>query len=61
MSNVIEDWFNNSDSTGIKTISSKGNILKRGIYDLQGRKLQIVPSEGVFIVNGVKVNKILKK
>lgn len=53
---VISDWLNNNDPSGIKVIRSQNNTRKRGIYDLQGRKLKS-PSHGVYIEDGVKVIK----
>lgn len=54
MGNVIEDWLNNSEATGIVHLYGDKKIHTIGIYDLQGRKLQSMPNEGVFIINGNK-------
>lgn len=53
-SEIINEWLNNNDPTGIKVIRSKEKIKARGIYDLQGRKLQKASGEGVYIINGLK-------
>lgn len=54
MSNVIEGWLNNFEATGILHLYGDKKIPTIGIHDLQGRKLQSMPNEGVFIINGNK-------
>lgn len=53
-SELIKEWLNNN-STGINVVCSKGNVDTVGIYDLQGRKLQKVPNDGIYIINGHKI------
>lgn len=53
-SELIKEWLNNN-STGINVVRSKGNVDTVGIYDLQGRKLQKVPNDGIYIINGHKI------
>lgn len=46
-----------SDVTGIEDIhvvTEKATSAREGIFDLQGRKLNSEPSEGVYIKNGTK-------
>ena len=54
-------FFNNfeeDEATGINTVEEKDVVIRVGIYDLNGRKLNVSADElpqGIFIVNGKKV------
>ena len=53
--NVIGD--SDGDVTGIEDIhvvTEKANSARKGIFDLQGRRLNSEPTNGIYIKNGVK-------
>lgn len=57
-SNAKTMFFDDPETTGIKNVETRINI--EGIYDLQGRKIDVKQSdlpEGMFIVNGKKLIK----
>lgn len=50
---LIKEWLNTAEATGIISIKQDQNRLQNGIFDLQGRKLQKAPNKSVYIENGV--------
>ncbi len=57
-SNAKTMFFDDPETTGIKSVETRINI--EGIYDLQGRKIDVKQSdlpEGMYIVNGKKLIK----
>ena len=57
-SNAKTMFFDDAETTGIKNVETRINI--EGIYDLQGRKIDVKQSdlpEGMYIVNGKKLIK----
>lgn len=52
---LIRDWLDAAEATGIISIKQDQNRLQNGIFDLQGRMLQKAPQKGMYIKNGTKV------
>lgn len=50
--NVVEDL----DPTGIHSVTLDENTAPKAIYDLNGRRIQNVPSRGIYIQNGKKIS-----
>ena len=50
--NVVEDL----EPTGIHSVTLDGKIGNASIYDLNGRRIQNVPSRGIYIQNGKKIS-----
>lgn len=50
--NVVEDL----EPTGIHSVTLDKNIAPKAIYDLNGRRIQNVPSRGIYIQNGKKIS-----
>ena len=46
--------FDNDGTTGIEEVTTE-NVTVKGIYDLQGRKIDEITKPGLYIVDGVKV------
>ena len=44
-----------SEATGIDTFLATPQNIRKGIYDLSGRRLQVISGHGIFIVDGRKV------
>ncbi len=44
-----------NDPTGISEMTNTPQTMRKGIYDLTGRKLKSVPSHGIVIIDGKKV------
>lgn len=57
MSNVIEDWLNNSEATGIMQLRKDRDGTTEGHYDLQGRRVTTVGDHGLYIIKGKKIIK----
>lgn len=49
--NVVEDL----EPTGIQSVTLDKNTAPKAIYDLNGRRIQNVPSRGIYIQNGKKM------
>jgi len=50
--------LDNSEATGITEVNAETKtVVKEGIYDLAGRRLQSIPEKGMFIMNGKKYMK----
>ena len=49
--NVVEDL----EPTGIHSVTLDENTAPKAIYDLNGRRIQNVPSRGIYIQNGKKM------
>ena len=50
--NVVEDL----EPTGIHSVTLDKNTAPKAIYDLNGRRIQNVPSRGIYIQNGKKIS-----
>lgn len=50
--NVVEDL----EPTGIHSVTLDENTAPKAIYDLNGRRIQNVPSRGIYIQNGKKIS-----
>lgn len=50
--NVVEDL----EPTGIHSVTLDKNTAPKAIYDLNGRRIQNVPSRGIYIRNGKKIS-----
>lgn len=50
--NVVEDL----EPTGIHSVTLDENTAPKAIYDLNGRRIQNVPSRGIYILNGKKIS-----
>ena len=50
--NVVEDL----EPTGIHSVALDKNTAPKAIYDLNGRRIQNVPSRGIYIQNGKKIS-----
>ena len=50
--NVVEDL----EPTGIHSVTLDKNTVPKAIYDLNGRRIQNVPSRGIYIQNGKKIS-----
>lgn len=50
--NVVEDL----EATGIHSVTLDKNTAPKSIYDLNGRRIQNVPSRGIYIQNGKKIS-----
>lgn len=51
---LIKEWLNTAEATGIISIKQDRNKFQNGFFDLQGRKLQKAPNKGVYIIDGQK-------
>ena len=50
--NVVEDL----EPTGIHSVTLDKETGNKAIYDLNGRRIQNVPSRGIYIQNGKKIS-----
>ena len=51
---IIDVTLEVIDPTGIESVESE-NVNVKGIFDLQGRKIEQITAPGLYIVNGKKV------
>lgn len=53
-------WYKPETSTGIEEIKPETSTVcnAKGIYSIDGKKLNAVPAKGLYIVNGKKVIKL---
>lgn len=58
--NIVEGYLNitakyTKITEGVNTVISDDNNANQSIYDLQGRRLQHIGQQGIYIVNGKKI------
>lgn len=54
---LIKDWLNAAEATGIISIKQDQNKFQNGIFDLQGRRVTTVGGHGLYIIKGKKIIK----